>query len=108
LRLFHWKYNLKTKKKEKRKTKSLINQLPEMERDREWEVAELGVAVDEVKRKKRKTKARRNNNGGFDLLLHDIVWFFFFFFCYSFFLCVSWRWRRLWLVFMYVSEREKK
>jgi len=55
-----------------------------MERDREWEVAELGVAVEEVKRKKRKTKARRKNNGGFDLLLHDIVWFFFFFFLLQF------------------------
>jgi len=55
-----------------------------MERDREWEVAELGVAVDEVNRKKRKTKARRKNNGGFDLLLHDIVWFFLFFFLLQF------------------------
>ena len=79
-----------------------------MERDREWEVAELGVAVEEVKRKKRKTKARRKKNGGFDLLLHDIVWFFFFFLLQFLSLCVSWRWRRLWLVFMHVSEREKK
>ena len=48
-----------------------------MENDLKWEAAELGVAVEEVKRKKKKTKARRKNNGGFDLLLQDMVFLFF-------------------------------
>jgi hypothetical protein len=55
-----------------------------MEKDSNWEVKELGVAVEEVKIKKKKRKLRRKNNGGFDLLLQDMLCFRL---CFSFSLC---------------------
>jgi hypothetical protein len=57
-----------------------------MEKDSNWEVKELGVAVEEVKikKKKKKRKLRRKNNGGFDLLLQDMLCFRL---CFSFSLC---------------------
>ena len=55
-----------------------------MEKDSNWEVKELGVAVEEVKIKKKKRKLRRKYNGGFDLLLQDMLCFCL---CFSFSLC---------------------